>query len=142
MNEHPTQDNLSELVAKDTQVLYQAQTFFPLDLFPKKIVIYLTHIDVIDLIYFGSKHVETILIKDIYSVQSQTNPFFGALKIVNRQITIPEVNIEKLRASEAVKLRNIIQGLVIATVYKTDVMEMQPTELVPKLEELGMSQAQ
>lgn len=140
MNEKSLSANLDTLIEEDTQVIFQTSTVFPFDFFPKQVVVYLNRIDIVNKIFFFTNEVQSILVKDIYTVHAQSNPFFGSISIVNRQITIPEVSISKLSASDTARLRKIIQGLIMASEHDATLRSLNPQELLPKLEELGETQ--
>lgn len=132
---------MDQLIEQDAEILYRAAGFFPVDLFPCEVVVYPNKIEVVDTLFFFSKDIKTILISDILEVQIKTSPFFSTVTIVSRQPMLPEVDIKWLLNRQAIKLRNIIQGLVIASQSQTDVTGMDSQTLKTQTQQLGSTAA-
>lgn len=134
MSEEPS---LTQLLNEDTQVLFSVSTVFPFDLFPTKVVVYSKKVDIIDRIFFASTEIKSILINDILEVEVQTTPFFSSMTIVSRMPMMPTQKISTLKTSDALKLRSILQGLLIAGQQHADMGETSPGTLKRQAEKLG-----
>jgi hypothetical protein len=128
---------LEKKIDHDTLVLYKASSLFPIDLFPTDVIVYATKVDVIDRIFFGAQDVKTVMIPDIFTLEVQTTPFFSSIMITNRQPMTPLIEVKFLRNKDALKLRAIVQGLVVAHYNKLDLAQLPPTQLLKHVEELG-----
>jgi hypothetical protein len=135
-----SKEKFEALVEKSETPLYSISTIFPFQLFPKHIVVDLNKVSIVNNIFFFSKRRHSIFIEDVTDVYTDTNLFFAALSIVDRGFVENEIKIYYLRKDEAIKMRRIVQGLLVAHRQKVDLSKLEGTpQLVEKLESLGES---
>lgn len=128
------------LVSEAENVLLKIQTVFPFKLFPTYIIITPTKIDIVDQTFFFSEHVHSIMIKDVSDIMADTALFFSDLKIVDRWYTENIITISWLWKDEALKARDIIQGLITSDKAGVDIVSLDQYHLSEKAEYLGRIQ--
>lgn len=125
-------------MANDAQeMLFTADTVFPLDLFPDTISIDRIKVTVIRRSFFRVAEVISIQIEDILNVEGDMGPFFGSLKIWTRFFSSEPLHITQLSRKDASTLKQLIQGYVIARHKKIDCSAIRTQELIPMLCQLG-----
>lgn len=128
---------LEDLADKSTDVLLKVSTVFPFTFFKNDIIVDPYKVNVVFREFFYSEHIHSIMIKDILDVVVETSLFFATVKIVDQGYTENSVNIEYLKKEDALELRKIIQGLVIAHRQAVDLSILHPAHIKDKAEELG-----
>jgi hypothetical protein len=80
----------------------------------------------------------SIRIEDILNVTATIGPVFGSVKIVSRVMNSDKpYNIERFWRNDAIKIKRVIQGYVIALQRKIDCSALPAKELATMLEKLG-----
>lgn len=129
---------LEDLAEKSNEVLLKVSTVFPFTFFVNDIIVDPYKVNVVFREFFYSEHIHSIMVKDILDVVVETSLFFATVKIVDQGYTENSVNIEYLKKADALKLRKLIQGLVIAHRQAVDLSILHPSRIKDKAEELGM----
>ena len=120
------------------EVLGQATTVFPLTLFPDTVTVDRTKLTITKRQFIAVAEVMSIRIEDILNVTSNVGPFFGSLHIVSRVLNVDKpYEIKFLWREDAVMLKRILQGYIIAMQKKIDVTELSSEELKKMLGDLG-----
>lgn len=129
---------LSQAIHGSQEVLETATTVFPFTLFPDTITIDRTKLTITHRTFFSVAEIMSIRIEDILNVTAQTGPFFGSLHIVSR-IMNPDkpYTINYLWREDALKLKRIMQGYVIAMQNHIDCMPLTTPDLAALLNQLG-----
>lgn len=128
---------LEDLADKSSDVLMRVSTVFPFTFFVNDIIVDPYKVNVVFREFFYSEHIHSIMVKDILDVVVETSLFFATVKIVDQGYTENSVNITYLKKEDALKLRKIIQGLVIAHRQAVDLSAIDPSQIKDKAEELG-----
>lgn len=128
---------LTDLVEQSKNSLLSIKTAKPLDPFPNRVVVDINKVNIIYRYFFSSEHIHSVAIKDISDVLIETGIFFSTLKIVDIGFTETSIDIEYLRTRDAIKVRKIIQGLIVANKSGIDLSKCEFPNLTNKLEELG-----
>jgi hypothetical protein len=135
-----SKEKFEQLVEKSIVPLYTISTIFPFQFFPKHVMVDLNKVSIVNNLFFFSKRRHSIFIEDVTDVYTDTNLFFATLSIVDRGFIENEIKIPYLHKSEAIKMRRIIQGLLVAHRQKVDLSKLEGTpQIVVKLEALGES---
>ncbi|HEX7963902.1 MAG TPA: hypothetical protein VF466_04925 [Candidatus Saccharimonadales bacterium] len=123
------------------EVLVTATTVFPFTLFPDTITIDRAKLSVAHRTFFQVAEVISIRIEDILNVTADVGPFFGSVKISTRFFDKqePPYAIHYLWRHDALKIKRIMQGYVIASQQKIDTSSLGTEELGDMLDELGRS---
>lgn len=129
---------LKQAVEKSNQVLATARTVFPVTLFPDSIIVDRTKVSIIKRDFFFTSNVISFQIEDILNVSCAVGPLFGSLTIASRVMsTIDHFNINYLWRHDALYIKNLIQGHIIAKNNKLETEHLSIKETIDALSELG-----
>lgn len=130
--------DLKKMVKESSEVLASARTVFPMTLFPDSIIVDRSKITIVKRDFFWTSRVISIQIEDILNVESGVGPFFGSLNVASRVMsTVDHFRIDYFWRSDAIFLKHLIQGYVIAKHNKIDTNQLTREEVVETLTELG-----
>ena len=135
--EHLANQKLEDLANKSDQVLLKVSTVWPFTFFVHDIIIDPYKVTIIFREFFWSEQVHSIMIRDVLDIVVETSIFFATVKIVDQGYTENTVDITYLKKSDALSVRKIIQGLVIAHRQSVDLSIMKASDIKDKTEELG-----
>lgn len=132
-------EGLRRIVKKSHQLLAGAQTvILPVNLFPDSVTIDRTKVTITKRTFFWSSSVISIRIEDVLNVACSTGPIFGSLTISSRVMNSTDhYEIEYFWRKDAIYLKQIIQGYVIAQHNQIETSHLKRDELVKTLLELG-----
>lgn len=131
-------EDLKKLVAQSHEVLMTANTVFPITLFPDTVTVDRTKVTITRRDFFWSSDVMSIRIEDVLNVTATVGPLFGSLTVASRVMsTIDHFKINHFWRTDAIRLKHIIQGYVIAQHNKIDTAHLERGELIDTLMELG-----
>jgi hypothetical protein len=133
------EEKVYTLARKSNQVLYTTTTVFPFDFFPDTLTINANKIDVVKSEFFGSHQTTSVPLRDIANVEVQTTPFFASLRIVNIRYPMQPINLQYLKKDDAVKAKQIIDGLMVAMSQGADVAAIEPKRFLREIETVGAS---
>lgn len=129
---------LKKTVYRSHEVLMTANTVFPITLFPDSVTVDRTKVTITRRDFFWSSNVLSIRIEDVLNVQVSVGPFFGSLTIASRVMsTVDHFQMNHLWRNDAIRLKHIIQGYVIAQHNNIDTSHLNRKDLVDTLIELG-----
>jgi hypothetical protein len=131
-------DRLKKVVKKSHQVLASARTVFPLTLFPDSIIVDRTKVSIIKRDFFWTSNVISFQVEDLLNVASSVGPIFGSLTVASRVMsTIDHFQINYLWREDALFIKRLIQGHIIAKNNKLETDHLTLKETVETLCELG-----
>lgn len=129
---------INALLKETDKQLFSIKGVFPFDFFPDEIAVDLTKVNILRSNFFWTKHIQSILIENIAYVNINMTPFFATMSFVDVSFERNQrIKISYLKKGEALKMRRIIQGLIIARKEGVDFSKFSKTELTAKVEELG-----
>jgi hypothetical protein len=130
---------LKRAVGRADEVLAQATGVFPFNLFPDTITIDREKITIAHRIFFSVAEVISVRIEDILNVTADVGPFFGSLKITTRYFDHKQqpYKITFLRRADAMRLKRIAHGYLIARKKNIDCSKLTAKQLREALDELG-----
>lgn len=129
---------LEKILSESNEVLASATTIFPLTLFRDDIVLDRTKVTITRRNFFWSSEVMSIRIEDILNVTSSVGPFFGSVTIAGRVLSSEDhFTVTNFWRHDAVHLKHIIQGYVIAQHNDIDCAHLSKDELIATLSKLG-----
>lgn len=135
-------EDLRKIVAQSHEILMSANTVFPFTFFPDTVTVDRTKITITRRDFFWSSDVMSIRIEDVLNVAANTGPLFGSLTIASRVMsTVDHFKINLFWRSDAIRLKHMIQGYVIAQHNKIDTAHLSKKELIDTLIELGHDSA-
>ena len=124
----------------------RAQSVFPFTLFPDTIIIDTTKISISKKQLFATEFISTIPLKDLGDVTVQTVLFLGTISIkympqssspgMNEPI---DVKIANLKRADAIKVKNILKGALVAKAEEIDIARLSPEEVEEVLHKFGES---
>jgi hypothetical protein len=130
---------LKKVVRKSHEVLASARTVFPVTLFPDSIVVDRTKLTMTKRDFFWTSNVISFQIEDVLNVSCGTGPLFGSLTIASRVMsTVDHYQINYLWRNDAIFLKNLIQGHIIAKNNKLETDRLSKKEMIETLCELGI----
>lgn len=130
--------SLRSIVERSHEVLAQATTIFPFKLFPDTVIVDRTKVTIIKRNFFWSEDVVSIRIEDVLNAKSGVDLFFGSLNVSSRVMNSTDHYLIKfLWKRDAMHLKHLIQGYVIAQHNDIDVSHLSRDELIKTLCELG-----
>lgn len=127
-----------ENLAVATVPLFKTRTVFPFHLFPDEIVIDPLKISIIHHIFFETKQIYSIEIKNIIDVSVESGPFFATLTV--SILNFPPVSVSYMKKEDAVTIQRIIQGLLIAQKQGVNVSEIHTQNIVSLIQRVGKTQ--
>lgn len=130
---------LKEVVAKSHDILASARTvILPMNLFTDSIVVDRTKITITKRTFFWSAEVISIRIEDVFNVSTSVGPLFGSLTVSVRIMNSTDhFSTNYFWRKDAVHLKHIIQGYVIAMQNNIDIDHLSRRELIDTLNDLG-----
>lgn len=142
-----TRQKLEAIAERHDVVLLRAQTVFPFSLFPDTIIIDTTKLSVIRKQMFATEHITTIPLKDISDATVQTALFLATLTVVYMprasspgMVQPVEDHITSLKRADAMRAKDIIKGMLVASSENIDISQLQPEEIVNVIEKFGHSE--
>lgn len=132
-------EGLRKIVRKSHQLLASAQTvILPINLFPDSVTIDRTKVTITKRAFFWTASVISIRIEDVLNVACSTGPIFGSLIISSRVMNSTDhYEIDYFWRKDAIYLKQIIQGYVIAQHNQIETSHLNRRELIKTLVELG-----
>lgn len=131
-------DELSQAIGNAHDVLFRASTVFPLTLFPDTLTIDRTKLSVTHRELWGAGEVISINIEDILNVTATVGPFFGSIRISTRFFDPDKpYELKHLWRKDALKIKRITQGYVLAKQNGVDCTVLSTPELAKILDEYG-----
>jgi len=131
-----TREELKEAIKGSQQVLATATT--TLTLFPDTVTIDRAKLTVTKRTFLQSAEVMSIRIEDILNVTATVGPFFGTIKVVSRVMNAEKpYSVGRFTRANAIMLKRVIQGYVIALQRQIDCSALSTSELRKLLDKLG-----
>lgn len=131
-------EELINAANRSHEVLFTASTLFPFTLFPDSITVDREKVTLTKRQFFGIAEAMSIRVEDILNVTVDVGPFFGAIKISTRFFDPDKpYAMNYLKRADAMTLKQIIQGYVIAIQEKIDCSAYSAEDLTLVLKELG-----
>lgn len=131
-------EELIGVIGGSHDVLVRVRTVFPLTLFPDAITIDRTKLTITHREFFKVGESLSLNIEDILNVTAGVGPFFGTIKLSSRFFHSDQPYIvEHLWRNDALKIKRILQGYIIAKQKEVDCSALSTKELTLLLDELG-----
>lgn len=129
---------IKDILEKSNVVLATATSVFPFALFPDTVTLDRTKVTITQRDFFFSNKVNSFRIEDILNVTSDVGPFFGSITVVIRVMSTEDhFPINWFRRKDAIHLKHMIHGYVIAQQNKIKVDHLDKDELIETISELG-----
>jgi len=132
-----THEKLIELTEKAQDILFTADTVFPLTIFPDTITLDREKLTVIDRYFFRVAKVITVPISSMISADVSIGPFFGAVHMTSKYFSDNTHVVRYLWRKDAEEIHRLIQGYIIAQEKGVDVSDIDKEDLRVLLNDLG-----
>lgn len=140
-NRKKVEKRINQMADKSDQILFRTKTVFPFDFFPDTLTINGNKIDIINAVFFFSSSTTSIPLRDIANVEIETSPFFAKIKIVNIRYPMEPLVMHYLHKTDAIKAKNIIDGLLVSMSQGADVAAIDPQKMQQQIEKVGQGAA-
>jgi hypothetical protein len=131
-----TRQQLQQAIAGSNQVLATAKTFIPI--FADTLTLDRTKLTLTKRTFFYTGQVMSIRIEDILNVTATIGPIFGSVIITSRVFNNQKpYTINYFSRDNALRMKRITQGYVIALRRKIDCSSLPTSELAKLLDQLG-----
>lgn len=131
------EQQLEQIAENANEILMTADTVFPFTIFPDTITIDRVKVTIKRRDFFEAGRLTSIQIDDILNAEANTGPFFGSLKLWTRFFSDKPLMIKYLRNDDAVKIKEILLGYIIARHREVDCADIDKNELAKLLRDLG-----
>ncbi len=129
--------SLEELRKASDRTLYKAKTVFPFVLFPDTVIVDYQKISIVTREFLNSERVDAINHEDLKNVEVVSGPLFATLLLKTDQFN-PPLTVSYLHKNDALKIRNILNGLMTANHAKVHFEDVtNKKKLVKELEQIG-----
>jgi hypothetical protein len=129
---------LTENIGNARDVLFRATTIFPFTLFPDTLTIDRAKLTITRRAFLNAGEVLSISIEDLLNVTAAVGPIFGSIKISTRFFDPNKpYQIDFFWRKDALKIKRIAQGYIIAQQKGIDCSALSSHELARTLDELG-----
>lgn len=129
---------LTLLMRNAHEVLIKADTVFPFTLFPDTIIVDRSKVTIIRRTFFKMAETFSIRIEDILNVTATVGPFLGSIQIISRVFNTDKPHhVNFLTRNDAIQIKHIVQGYVIAAHNNVDCNSLGKKELLSTLTKLG-----
>lgn len=130
-------ETINSLAQKSNRILFKVSTFFPFDLFRDDVIVDENKLTVITREFFLSERVHSMRIETIAEIFVDVGPIFATIEIVEKDVPNSKIRVRYILKKDAMKLRKIVQGLILAKEKKIDLSVLDNKELLEKIEEIG-----
>lgn len=132
------QEELAEAIGDSHDILIRATTVFPFSFFPDTLTVDRSKVTVTHRDFFKVGEVISIQIEDILNITATVGPLFGAIKIATRFFDPGKpYMIDHFKRTDALKIKRIVQGYLIARQKDIDCSALSTHELAIMLDKLG-----
>ncbi len=128
---------LARMADNAQEVLVTADTLFPFTIFPDTIIVDRVKVTIKRRDFFSLSRVTSIQIEDVLNVEANSGPFFGSLRIWTRFFSNAPLKVNYLREKDALAIKEVLQGFIIARHKKIDCTKIGRDKLTELLQELG-----
>lgn len=127
---------LQEAIKGSNDILAKASTVFTL--FPDTLTVDRAKMTVTKRTFLQTAEVMSMRIEDILNVTASVGPLFGSVKVVSRVLNAEKpYTIGRFWRNEAIRMKRITQGYVIALQRHIDCSALPTPELVRMLDGIG-----
>lgn len=130
-------EKLIDVTEKAQDVLFEADTIFPLTLFPDTITLDREKLTVATRLFFRTAKITSVPVSSISAAEADVGPFFGSVQISSKYFVQNRYSIQKLTRGDAMILEHLLQGFIIAHERDIDLTDIEKEDLLILLEDLG-----
>lgn len=128
---------LEDLAVNSARIIYHIKTIFPFVLFTDEVIADEEKLSVVIGRFFNSGYIRSVMLKDIANVSIDTSILFAKLTVIDRNFIQDPLVIKYLKKHEALKMRRILMGLIIANNNKVDLRDYSIEQIREYSEDIG-----
>ena len=128
---------LTHVAVLGHDVLFRANTVFPFNLFPDTVIVDREKLTFITRYFFSIAKITAIPIRDLLNVEADIGPFFGSVHTSSRFFITTPYSIKFMWRKDAIQLRRLLQGYIIANEQDIDCTKIEKVKLIALLNDLG-----
>lgn len=117
--------------------LMRVKTVFPFVWFSDELIIEENKLTFIWGVFFLSKNVRSILLKDISNISVETGLLFARINVMDQYFAKDAMSVEYLPKEKALIARRLIQGLIVSTRENIDYADVPKDEIIKHALKLG-----
>jgi hypothetical protein len=130
-------EKLIDITEKAQDVLFRADTVFPLTLFPDTITLDREKLTVATRSFFRTAKIVSVPVSSISSAEAEVGPFFGSLHMASKFFVQNIYTVNFLPRADALKIQHLLQGFIIAQEKGIDVTDIDKEDLLLLINDLG-----
>lgn len=130
-------EKLIDITEKAQDVLFEADTVFPFTLFPDTITLDREKLTVATRTFFRVAKIVSVPVSSVSSAEVDVGPFFGSLHMASKYFVQNKYSVNFLPRSAAIKLQRLLQGFIISQEKKIDLTDIEKSDLLMLLGDLG-----
>lgn len=130
-------EKLEDVVEEAQNILLNAKSVFPFDLFPDTITIDRQKLTIVHRAFFSSKQTVSVQHSDIKNIQAEIGPFLGSLVITSDHFINSMQTIKYLTRKDTLAIQQLVQGLLVAHREKVETSNIDDKKLMELLNRLG-----
>jgi hypothetical protein len=130
-------EKLIDITEKAQDILFEAHTVFPFTLFPDTVTVDREKVTIANRSFFKIAVINSTPIADIQSVEVDVGPFFGTVKTTSKYFMNNPREVHFLWREDAYKMQRLLQGFIIANERGIDITDIDKTDLLVLLTDLG-----
>lgn len=130
-----TRKELQRAIKGSGEIVATATTVFTL--FPDTLVLDRAKLTLTKRRFFKTAEVMSIRIEDLLNVTAEVDLFFGSIKVISRIASMEPYTIGNFWRKEAIRMKRITQGYIIALQRNIDCSNLPAHELAGMLDKLG-----
>jgi hypothetical protein len=130
-----TRKELQQAIKGSGEIVATAMTVFTL--FPDTLVLDRAKLTLTKRHFFKTAEVMSIRIEDLLNITAEVDLFFGSIKVVSRIASMEPYTIGNFWRKEAIRMKRITQGYIIALQRNIDCSTLPAHELAGMLDKLG-----
>ena len=131
------QKRLANVAVLGHDILFRANTIFPFTLFPDTVIVDREKLTFITRYFFSVAKITAIPIRDLLNVEADIGPIFGSVHTSSRFFITSPYSIRFLWRKDAIRLRRLLQGYIIANEQDIDCTKIEKGKLIALLNDLG-----
>ena len=129
--------SLVELTENSQDILYEATTIFPLNLFPDTITLDREKITIANRTFWRTATITSTPISEVMTVEANVGPFFGSIHLTFRFFADNQRTVNYLTRKDVTMLQRLLHGYIIAHRREIDCSNIDLEDLKTLLLELG-----
>jgi len=130
-------EKLIDITEKAQDVLFEANTTFPLTLFPDTVSLDREKLTVATRSFFRTAKIISVPVSSILSAEADVGPFFGSVHMTSKFFVQNAYSVNYLWRKDAIEIQHLLQGFIIAHEKKIDVTDIEKEDLLILLNDLG-----